>query len=369
MLPLQTKSTYASFMRKILILTFLLSLIPTHSQAADLTIAPVKNCVDTVTGEARLVSAKVTKCRKNEKLVKIIVPVIEPDSLVHSGSGYPIDFATGHDGDFYIDTLAKKVFGPRIAGVWGAGSSMVGEPGPIGKSGAALISGMSAPDTSTGFVGDFYLDINTKLIYGPKNERTGWGVGSSITGPRGPSGNDGAAGATGAQGAPGAQGATGPAGGFGKYGSFYDITTVTLTQNVATPIPLGVTDFADGISIVDGSKISFSTSGKFNIAFSSQLLKEDNGTDTVSIWLCKGSNGGSCSNVAWSGTQLYLVGADSRYVAAWNFFVNVQPGDYYQLMISSSGTTLKTKILSTPAQSTPTRPEVPGTILTVNQVG
>lgn len=63
------------------------------------------------------------------------------------------------------------------------------------------------------------------------------------------------------------------------------------------------------------------------------------------------------------------MGADARYVAAWNFFLNVQSGDYYQLMITSSGTTLKTKILSAPAQTNPVRPEVPGTILTVNQVG
>jgi hypothetical protein len=62
-------------------------------------------------------------------------------------------------------------------------------------------------------------------------------------------------------------------------------------------------------------------------------------------------------------------GANARHVAAWNFFVEANSGDYYQLLISSAGTTLKTKILSTAGQSTPSRPETPGTILTVNQVG
>ncbi len=347
-------------MRKIILASLLLSMFPISAHAADLVQTPVKNCVNTVTGEARLVSAKVTKCGKNEKLVKIVVPVLVPDSLVHTGTASPADFLTGHDGDFYIDVLGKKIYGPRIAGVWGAGISMIGEPGPVGKTGASIISGNSAPDPLAGTLGDFYLDVTAKIIYGPKNERTIWGVGTSISG------------ATGAQGSTGAQGPAGPAGapgGYGKYGSFYDTTTVTLIQSTATAIPLGVTDFSDGISITDGSRITFSSSGKFNIAFSTQLLKEDNGTDTVTIWLCKGSNGGSCTNVPWSGTNLYLVGADARYVAAWNFFVNAQSGDYYQLMISSSGTTLKTKILSTPASTLPNRPEVPGTILTVNQVG
>ena len=62
-------------------------------------------------------------------------------------------------------------------------------------------------------------------------------------------------------------------------------------------------------------------------------------------------------------------GSNARHVAAWNFFVDANAGEYVQLLISSAGTTLKTKILSTSSQSSPNRPEIPGTILTVNQVG
>lgn len=348
-------------MRKVLSIALALS---TMGLSPEIALASsnvaVRNCVNIATGEARLVSAKVTKCSKSERLVKLVIPVLEPESLVHTGTGAPIDFQTGHDGDFYIDASAKKIYGPRLAGVWGAGSAMIGEVGPIGKTGSALISGVTAPDSQTGFVGDFYLDITSKIIYGPKSDRAGWGVGSSITGPQGPAGSQGPTGATGAAGAPG---------GFGAYGSFYDTTTVTLLQNVATAIPLGVTQFANGVSIADGSKISFSKTGKFNITFSSQVIKEDNGDDVISIWLCKGTNGGACTNIPWTNTDMVFSGLNSRHVAAWNFFVDVTSGEYVQLMISSAGTTLKTKILSTSGQSSPTRPEIPGTILTVNQVG
>lgn len=351
-------------MRKflVLVITFASFNIST-AHAAEIKTVSVRNCVNISTGEARLVSAKVTKCAKGEKLVKLVIPSVEPESLVHTGPGAPIDFQTGHDGDFYIDSAAKKIFGPRLAGVWGAGSAMVGEVGPVGKTGSALISGMGNPDSQTGVIGDFYLDITARVIFGPKSERSGWGAGSSITGPQG------ASGAQGPQGVPGATGATGAPGGFGAHGSFYDTTTVTLVQNIATAIPLGVTQFASRVSIVDGSKITFAQSGKFNIAFSSQLVKEDNGDDIVSIWLCKGSNGGSCANQTWTNTDMVFSGANARHVAAWNFFVDAAAGDYYQLLISSAGTTLKTKILSAGGQSTPARPEIPGTILTVNQVG
>lgn len=351
-------------MRKFLALVITLSSLNiATAQAADIKTVSVRNCVNINTGEARLVSAKVSKCSKSEKLVKLVIPATEPESLVHTGAGAPIDFQTGHDGDFYVDSVGKMVYGPRIAGVWGAGSAMVGETGPIGKTGSALISGLGNPDSQTGIIGDFYLDIAAKVIFGPKSERAGWGVGSSITGPQG------ATGAQGAQGNPGATGATGAPGGFGAYGSFYDTSTVTLVQNTATAIPLGVTQFASGVSILGGSKITFAQSGKFNISFSTQLSKEDNGDDIVSIWLCKGTNGGVCNNVSWSNTDMVFSGANARHVAAWNFFVEANSGDYYQLLISSAGTTLKTKILSTAGQSTPSRPETPGTILTVNQVG
>lgn len=351
-------------MRKLsLILIVALIQFPTSAHAADIKTQQIQNCVNIKTGEARLVSSKVSKCAKTEKLVKLVVPIIEPQSLVHTGAGAPVDFQIGHDGDFYIDAIAKKLYGPRIAGIWGAGSSMVGEIGPIGKTGAALISGATIPDTQTGFIGDFYLDYSTKIIYGPKTERGGWGVGSSITGPQG------ASGPVGPQGPQGPAGTNGAPGGFGAYGYFYDTTTVTLVQNVATPIPLGITQFASGVSIQEGSKITFARSGKFNISFSSQLTKEDTGEDIISIWLCKGSGASLCTNVNWTATDLVFTGANARHLAAWNFLVDASVGDYYQLMISSSGVTLKTKILSVPAQSLPARPEIPSTILAISQVG
>ena len=364
MLPPAVKVTYPCSMRKLVIVLLLSVTIGSVSAvAATTTTKTVKNCVNTKSGETRLVSEKVTKCAKSELLVKLVIPVPEPDSFMHVGPGAPIDFQTGHDGDFYIDTLGKKVYGPRVAGLWGTPSSMLGEVGAAGKNGAAIVSGNTPPDSAIGVAGDFYLDIVAKLIYGPKNERTGWGIGSSISGPQGAPGTPGPAGATGATGAAGAPG------GFGSYGAFYDTGTLILTQNVPAALPLNTTQFSSGVSVVDGTKIRFSTSGKFNITFSSQIVKEDAGTDVVTIWLCKGTNGGVCINEPWSATDLYLVGSDARQVAAWNFFVSAAPSDYFQIMISSGGTTLKTKVISAPAQTSPVRPEVPATILTVNQVG
>jgi hypothetical protein len=194
---------------------------------------------------------------------------------------------------------------------------------------------------------------------------TGPAGATGATGPAGAAGATGATGPTGSTGATGATGATGPAGGFGAYGSFYDTSTVSLPQNQATAVPLNSTDFASGVSIVDGSKITFSVAGKFNIMFSSQIEKGDSGTDRLSVWLSKNGD-----NVPWSNTDVVITssGANSRHFVAWNFFVSVVPGNYVQLLMTSTSSS-QMLIRAVLAQTNPTRPEIPSTIVTVNQVG
>jgi len=191
---------------------------------------------------------------------------------------------------------------------------------------------------------------------------------AGIDGETGATGATGSAGARGEHGEAGPAGAKGDPGGFGAYGSFYDMTDVPLTLSQATPVPLNQTDFVSGVSVVNGSEITMSQAGRYNIAFSIQLEKTDAGTDWVSIWLRK--NG---ENVAWTNTDIALSGSDanSRTVVAWNFFVvATTTGDQWQLMIvSTTSPTGKMLIQSVDPQVNPARPAIPGTILTVNQVG
>jgi hypothetical protein len=90
-----------------------------------------------------------------------------------------------------------------------------GEPGKIGLQGPAgstVLSGTTAPGTTIGNVGDFYLDITSSKFYGPKKADGTWGEGFSMLGANGltgPAGQNGANGANGAAGAPGANGANG----------------------------------------------------------------------------------------------------------------------------------------------------------------
>ncbi len=226
-----------------------------------------------------------------------------------------------------------------------------GEPGVRGATGARGARGVRGARGPIGPIGPV----------GPMGPAGATGA----VGPVGATGATGPAGATGATGPAGATGATGPAGGFGAYGSFYDTSTVSLPQNQATAVPLNSTDFASGVSVVDGSKITFSVAGKFSIMFSSQIEKSDAGTDQLSVWLSKNGD-----NVPWSNTDVVITssGANSRHVVAWNFFVSVVPGNYVQLLMTSTSSS-QMLIRAVLAQTNPTRPEIPSTIVTVNQVG
>ncbi len=87
-------------------------------------------------------------------------------------------------------------------------------PGSAGIDSKTILSGTSAPSSSIGNAGDFYIHTTTSSLYGPKTA-SGWGGGVSLVGPRG---EPGAPGAAGPQGIPGIAGAAGPAGPRGLQG-------------------------------------------------------------------------------------------------------------------------------------------------------
>lgn len=246
-------------------------------------------------------------------------------------------------------------------------SGAIGPQGPVGPTGA---TGATGPQGPAGLIGP-------QGPAGPIGLTGATGPAGPI-GPQGPTGPTGSTGATGPSGDAGPQGPSGtagatgpqgPAGGFGDFGSFYDTSSLLLPGDTAVAVPLNTTDVSRGVSVTNDlsskpTRVTFSTTGVYNVAFSIQLGKADNKTHAVTIWLSK--NG---TNVPDSATDLYLSGSDlqSRIVAAWNFFVSAVPGDFIQLMISANND-LETSIIATPPQTNPDRPAVPSTILTVNQV-
>ena len=244
-----------------------------------------------------------------------------------------------------------------LAGLTGAQGlrGEAGLPGARGLRGAPGINGIDGIDGQTGATG----------AQGPAG--TNGSVGA--TGPAGATGATGPVGATGAVGPPGPAGTSG----LGDSGSFWDVTTQGddgpggYLADTAYPMLIGQADAANnqGVSIASGSRISFTNSGVYNIAFSAQVTRSQGGNESdITIWIRK--NG---VDVPDSATDFTLQANSHRYVAAWNFFVPVTCTtvcDYYQIMWSAESE--YTALVYLPAQVGPIRPAIPSVIVTVNQV-
>jgi len=149
----------------------------------------------------------------------------------------------------------------------------------------------------------------------------------------------------------------------GYYGSFYDTTTQTATNaSVAYSMQLSNTaPETNGISITSGSRITFAYAGVYNIQFSAQLDKIDSNNDLVNIWFAK--NG---TPIAYSNTQVTVLGNSGKYLASWNFIVSVTAGQYIEIKWQSPDTNMR--LVASAAQTNPTRPAVPSVIVTAVQV-
>jgi hypothetical protein len=104
-------------------------------------------------------------------------------SVIYSGNTTP-PTATGAVGDFYLDLATGVLYGPKTAGGWGSGFSLKGPAGAAGAAGNTIISGNGIPSAATGKTGDYYLDDSSYLLYGPKTAG-GWGTATSLQGPAG----------------------------------------------------------------------------------------------------------------------------------------------------------------------------------------
>lgn len=165
----------------------------------------------------------------------------------------------------------------------------------------------------------------------------------------------------GSQGPQGPMGGTGAGGALGYYGSFYDTTNqLNPTASTANLMTVNSTYESNGVSIVDGSKMTFAYSGTYNIQFSTVFTKSNSSSGFIDVWFSRNGNYITASNTEFS------IAGNSDQIASWNFMISLNANDYIQLYWSSVDTS--TSILAIGTQSNPIRPSVPSVILTAQQV-
>lgn len=160
---------------------------------------------------------------------------------------------------------------------------------------------------------------------------------------------------------------TGDNGSIGYWGAFWDMTDQTVASTTtAYVVNLGNANADNnGVSVVSGNRVTVANAGVYNIAVSVQVTSTNVQIHDAWFWFRK--NGvnipASCSQISVPQSHGGTAGALIFYV---NIFEKMAAGDYIQLVWSSSD--LAVSLQHVNALTSPTRPETPSVILTVNQV-
>lgn len=149
-----------------------------------------------------------------------------------------------------------------------------GVDGADGADGSTILSGTSAPTAGDGSLGDFFLDSSTLTLYGPKIAG-GWGAGTSIQGTQGIQGPKGDQGDKGDKGDPGAgnvySSSSGTAGLLDTVlGNPDDIVVMPLSGTNAKPITdpggaLDLTQFGGIIQVIPQNATVTSLAARMSI--------------------------------------------------------------------------------------------------------
>lgn len=98
----------------------------------------------------------------------------------------------GVDGDYFLKN-GNTLFGPKSAGVWPAGISLIGPPGTNGLNGSpgadgnTILYGATNPGPSDGVNGNYWINNTSHTLFGPKAAGA-WPAGISLIGPAGANG-------------------------------------------------------------------------------------------------------------------------------------------------------------------------------------
>jgi len=151
------------------------------------------------------------------------------------------------------------------------------------------------------------------------------------------------------------------------YGAFQDGTDQTAANTTtAYAITFDTTDFANGVTLSNSSRLNVSQAGVYNVQFSIQFKNTTNDSQDVDVWFRKNGTDIPKSNSRFGLSQRKSTGDPYHTIGALNFFVDLAANDYLQIMwrVSDTGVSIEHYAAGT----SPTRPIVPSVIATLSFV-
>lgn len=146
------------------------------------------------------------------------------------------------------------------------------------------------------------------------------------------------------------------------FGAFQDSTDQSAASTTtAYAIGLNTTDYSNGVTVSNTSRINFKNAGTYNIQFSIQFANDDSQIQDVDVWFRKNGTDVTGSNSKFSVDSKHG-SVKGHLIAALNFFIQLAANDYVEIMWATTSTLVTVEHLA--AQTSPTRPATPSVIVT-----
>lgn len=151
------------------------------------------------------------------------------------------------------------------------------------------------------------------------------------------------------------------------YGAFQDGTDqVAANTTTAYAITFDTTDFSNGVTLSNSSRLNVAQAGIYNLQFSIQFTNTTNASQDVDVWFRKNGTNIDKSNSRFGFAPRKGAGDPFHTIAALNFFVSLAANDYVEIMWRTSDVGVQIEYYA--ASSTPTRPAIPSVIATLTFV-
>jgi hypothetical protein len=151
------------------------------------------------------------------------------------------------------------------------------------------------------------------------------------------------------------------------HGAFQDSTDqVAANTTTAYAVTFNTTDFANGVTMASGSRITVADAGIWNLQFSIQFTNTTNASQDVDVWFRVNGTNVANSNSRFGFAPRKGVGDPFHIIAAMNYFVSLNATNYVEIMWRPTDTGVSIEQYA--AGTSPTRPAVPSAIVTMSFV-
>jgi hypothetical protein len=151
------------------------------------------------------------------------------------------------------------------------------------------------------------------------------------------------------------------------YGAFQDGTNQTAANTTtAYPVTFDTTDFSNGVTLSNSSRLNVAQPGVYNLQFSIQIKNTTNSSQDIDFWFRKNGTDIAKSNSRFGMPARKSSGDPSHGIVALNYFVSLAANDYMQIVWRTSDVAVTIETFA--AGTSPTRPSIPSVIATMSFV-